>query len=203
MSQCKALIFDLGKVVFDLSFDRVYQSWATATGRQFEDIKCRFVFDKDSDDFEKGLISEEHFRASVKRRLDIELSDADFDTGWCNLYLDKYSGVDNLLAGLSKRYRLVALTNTNSIHNKAWRIKFVDTLKYFEKIFSSHELHARKPESKIYNMVLDYLNLEPAQTIFLDDNIDNITGAEKLGIPSILVQSYEQMIGEIKRLVIS
>ena len=200
MNEYKALIFDLGKVIFDLSFDRVFQSWATTSGSRFEDIKSNFQFDTVSDDFEKRQISPEHFREIVLKRLNIKLSDKEFDMGWCNLYLDKYAGVDNLLANLKAKYRLVALTNTNAIHNNTWRMKYADTLTHFEKVFSSHELATRKPENKIYEIVLEYLKLKPEQTIFLDDNIDNINGAKNLGIKTILVESYEQMMGEMKQI---
>lgn len=195
--QLQAIIFDLGKVVFDLSFDRVFQFWATASGKSFDHIKNRFRFDELSDQFERGDISAEQFRSEVSNRIEVKLSDEEFDKGWCDLYLDAYNGIDNLLAGLQKNFRLVALTNTNSIHEHVWKVKYAGTLHYFEKIFSSHEIRTRKPESKAYQVVLDYLHLKPQQTIFLDDNIDNIKGAEQLGIATICVSSQQQMIDEL------
>jgi epoxide hydrolase-like predicted phosphatase len=193
MTATKAIIFDLGKVVFDLSFDRVFQNWANTSGQSFEEIKSRFVFDEVFDRFEKNEISPDQFRAAISQRLNIHLSDEDFDNGWCDLYLGTYAGIDNLLISLKRKYRLVALTNTNAIHYKVWPTKYAETLSHFEKIFSSHELMTRKPEAKIFEMVLEYLNMEPGQTLFLDDNTDNINGAENLGIPALLVTSQEQM----------
>ena len=49
MNNYEAIIFDLGKVVFDLSFDRTFQFWATASGRELDDIKSKFKFDEFSD----------------------------------------------------------------------------------------------------------------------------------------------------------
>jgi hypothetical protein len=54
----QSAIFDLGKVVFDLSFDRVFQSWATSSGRPFDEIRSRFVFDELFDTFERNEISQ-------------------------------------------------------------------------------------------------------------------------------------------------
>ena len=65
-------------------------------------------------------------------------------------------------------------------------------------MFSSHELKERKPDAKAYQAVLDYLRVEPQQAIFLDDNIDNVRGADQLGIKTILVTSYEQMTVELR-----
>jgi putative hydrolase of the HAD superfamily len=107
-----------------------------------------------------------------------------------------------MLVKLKSKYRIIALTNTNSIHSNVWRRKYANTLNHFEKIFSSHELATRKPERKIFEIVLDYLNLKPEQTLFLDDNIDNINGAKKIGILTILVTSNAQMKKDINQFAI-
>jgi len=199
MSEFKALIFDLGKVVFDLSFDRVFKAWATSSNRQFEEIKSKFQFDQLFDKFEKNEVSAVEFRATISKRLNLNLTDKDFDNCWCDLYLDIYDDIDNLLTELKSKYKLVALTNTNIIHNKIWRVKYADTLRQFEKIFASHEIETRKPEKKSYEIVLDYLKCKPTETILLDDNLDNIQGAEKLGIAIIFVTSTEQMRKDLQK----
>lgn len=191
------IIFDLGKVVFNLSFDRTFQFWSTASGRQLDGIKSKFRFDGLFDKFESGKISSKKFRAEVSQRLDLKLSDEAFDKGWCDIYLDVYNGIDNLLVDLKRNYKLVALTNTNIIHDRVWKAKYADTLRHFEKVFCSHELKTKKPESKAYQIVLDYLQVKPQQTIFLDDNINNIKGAAELGIGTILVKSQKQMRDEL------
>lgn len=197
MAIFQSVVFDLGKVVFDLSFDRVFKSWAASSGKQFDDIKSNFVFDELFDKFERNEISSEQFRTKVSQRLDIKLSDEDFDNGWCDLYLKIYNDIEKLLIGLKRNYKLVALTNTNAIHYKVWRIKYASTLQHFEKIFCSHEIRTRKPEKKSFKIVLDYLKCIPAETIFLDDNVENIKGADKLGIATILVSSQVKMREEL------
>jgi HAD superfamily hydrolase (TIGR01509 family) len=57
----------------------------------------------------------------------------------------------------------------------------------------------RKPEPKAYKIVLDYLQCKPSEAIFLDDNIDNITGAKKIGIATIWVTSQETMRTELEK----
>jgi len=202
MTNIKAIIFDLGKVVFDISFERVFQSWATSSGRQLDDIKSRFMFDELFDKFERNEVTPEHFRATVSQRLDLKLTDQIFDKGWCDLYLDVYNKMDKLLVGLKRNYKLISLTNTNAIHYKVWTVKYANTLRHFEKIFSSHELGTRKPESKIFEIALDYLKTKPEQTLFLDDNLDNINGAKEIGINTILVTSNAQMLKDIGKLTI-
>lgn len=200
MDNYKTIIFDLGRVVFDLSFDRTFQFWANASERKFDEIKNKFQFDTFFDKFEKDEITSGQFRTEISKRLHLKLSDHEFDKGWCEVYLDTYSGIDNLLTDLKKNYKIVALTNTNIIHSKVWKMKYANTLQHFQKIFSSHELKERKPDTKAYQIVLDYLQVEPQRTVFLDDNIDNIKGADQLGIKTILVTSYDQMTDELRKI---
>ncbi|RZJ95318.1 MAG: HAD family phosphatase [Hymenobacter sp.] len=196
----KALIFDLGKVVFDLSFRRVFQVWAKASNRQADELEALFRFDELFDQFEKAAVTPPHFRAELSSRLGLTLTDAEFDAGWCDLYLATYPGINALLAQLKRQYQLVALTNTNSIHSPVWHQKYADTLRYFDRVFSSHELQVRKPEAPAYHRVLDYLQVRPAEVVFLDDNPDNIKGAAQLGIKTILVTSYDQMTAALQSL---
>lgn len=202
MSDIKVIIFDLGKVVFDLSFDRVFESWAVSAGKDVEVIKNKFVFDEVFEKFERNEISPDQFRSLISERLGMQLTAEEFDKGWCDLYLDPYEGIDNLLKTLKHNYKLVALTNTNAIHNAIWREKYAEQLRHFDKIFSSHELGVRKPESRIYKIVLEYLNLQPEQTLFLDDNIVNVNGAENMGIVSVMVSTQDQMREDLRRLEI-
>ena len=201
MKTYEALIFDLGKVVFDLSFDQVFYHWATASGQEAAAIKSRFQFDELFDAFERGDVSADAFRTEVSRRLGLQLTDQAFDEGWCALYLDPYEGVNELLSNLKSQYRLVALTNTNSIHAQVWKPKYEEVLTHFDKVFSSHELGARKPEKQAYQSVLNYLGTKPERAIFLDDSPVNIEGAAQLGIKAILVESPQQMQSDLNQLI--
>jgi len=201
METYEALIFDLGKVVFDLSFDKVFQFWASASGQKAETLKGKFQFNEFFDEFEKGEISDATFRAEISQHLSLKLSHNVFDEGWCSLYLDVYEGINELLSGLKKQYKLVALTNTNSIHAQTWKTKYRESLGHFDKVFCSHELRTRKPERRAYQSVLDYLQIKPQRTIFLDDSPINIVGAAQLGIQTILVESQQQMRTDLRKML--
>jgi epoxide hydrolase-like predicted phosphatase len=201
METYEALIFDLGKVVFDLSFDKVLQFWASASSQQVDAIKGRFQFDEFFNEFERGEVSDKEFRAEISRRLSLRLTDKVFDEGWCALYLNTYAGIDKLLSSLKGQYRLVALTNTNSIHEQVWKKRYHETLSHFDKVFCSHELKTRKPEKQAYQSVLDYLEVEPKRTIFLDDSDANTAGAARLGIKTILVESQQQMRADLRKVL--
>jgi putative hydrolase of the HAD superfamily len=199
MSRYKALIFDLGKVIFEVSFEMAYAYWGKTAGLDSETIRKRFHFDLQYDLFSENKITPEEYAKHVSELIGVQLSQEDFETGWNSIYLDAFPGIGNTLTKLKKNYRLVALTNTNIVHARVWPEKYANELQHFEKIFSSHETGTRKPEKKSYSVVLDYLKLAPGEVIFLDDTVPNVIGAEAAGIKGIVVTSSTQMIHDLQK----
>ncbi|HET6990406.1 MAG TPA: HAD family phosphatase [Bacteroidia bacterium] len=199
MSKYKALVFDLGKVIFDVTFEMAYAHWGKIGNLDSGVVRSRFRFDEAYDLFSENKLTPKEYAKHVSKLIDVELSQEDFETGWNRIYLDVYPGTDNILIKMKKKYRLLALTNTNSVHARVWPFKYAETLHHFEKIFSSHEMGISKPKKEAYTMVLDYLQLLPGEIIFLDDTNANVTGAEDAGIKGIVVKSSSQMIADLHK----
>ncbi len=195
----EAAIFDLGGVVFGISLDPVIRSWAKAAGIPPEDIADRFVADSCYELFEVGEISSQDYRDHLCSALGIRLSTEDFDQGWNSIYLDLLPGIESLLKQLQKRLRLVALTNTNQIHTREWRARYSNILTYFEKVFASHEIGARKPDPDSFHIVLDYLDTDPGRVFFVDDNPENVNGAIAVGIKGFVATSPIEVAEELRQ----
>jgi putative hydrolase of the HAD superfamily len=200
MNEYQAIIFDCGGVIFTCSFDNAFDYWAMVSGKDINEISNKFNFDEIFQEFERGEIDSTVFRKHVLSRLGLRINDENFDKGWNSIYLDLVPGIKQLLQELKQKYRLVALTNTNEIHARKWRNMYASILKYFEKVFSSHEIHARKPEQEAYKTVLNYLQLNPDKVIFLDDNTEYVQAASEMNIASIHVTSFKQMVEDLSKL---
>jgi putative hydrolase of the HAD superfamily len=91
-----------------------------------------------------------------------------------------------------KGFRLYVLSNTNSIHLEAFRkiafeehgIKDFDGL--FDKVYYSHLVQKRKPNTSIFEYVLQNAGLKADETLFIDDNEPNLIGARKTGLNTFL-----------------
>jgi len=85
----------------------------------------------------------------------------------------------------SSKYKLILLSNTNELHIN-WvknQIPFYETFKsYFDAFYLSHEINLRKPNADIFEFVLSENQLHPEDCLFIDDNYDNICGAQNIGI---------------------
>jgi len=65
---------------------------------------------------------------------------------------------------------------------------------YFDVIFASGFLGIRKPSLAIYKYVINFCNISPEETVFIDDNESNIKTAETLGIKAILFDARSTSI---------
>jgi putative hydrolase of the HAD superfamily len=86
------------------------------------------------------------------------------------------------LRGAGKR--LAMLSNMPRELGEALKAR-TDKLTNFDQVTLSYEVHAIKPEPAIYEHCLEGMGTAPEQTLFLDDRIANVQGAELLGIRAI------------------
>src|SRR5258706_3576216 len=194
------LIFDLGGVILDLHFDRTYEAFALAGHRPVEEIQTMINKSSFFNDYEKGLLTDDEFRAAIRKMLQTNLSDDQIDAAWNGtlgkIPLERLQLVTNLRG----KFRVFLLSNTNSIHLR--RIdKIVEaasgepTLRsYFVEAYYSHLLKMRKPDKEIYEHVLKQNQLVPEFTLFLDDNLPNLNGAAETGIKTFHVQHPQSMM---------
>ena len=196
----KALIFDLGNVIIDISPKNACDYWAGIRQQKPEELYVAFPFDETYAKFERGEITPDIFRKHVAKCLNITLSPKEFDEGWSRILIQLRGNIEELLKNLKESYRIVALSNTNEIHVPMWQAMCTPILPHFEKIFSSNEIGFRKPEYESFQCVLDYLKHSPQETVFLDDNYHNILSADKIGMKVIHVESYDQMVKELEKI---
>lgn len=72
---------------------------------------------------------------------------------------------------------------------------------YLDDLIISAEIHKIKPNSEFYKYILDKYNIDSKELLFVDDNIDNINAAKKLGINTIKVEKHTDLIEEISKFI--
>ena len=85
-----------------------------------------------------------------------------------------------------ERIPVALLTNNVKEFGDAWRSSFpVDEL--FEVVIDSSEVGMRKPDPRIYELTCARAGAVPDESVFLDDNADNVAAARALGIETVHV----------------
>jgi len=105
----------------------------------------------------------------------------------------------------SKKYKLICLTNVlkgiKKFMPKEREEAVNDILSYFDVIYESYKIGMRKPESRIYEYIIENLAIIPNEAVFLDDLGMNLKTAKKLGINTIKVVDPEESIKELDLLL--
>src|SRR5207248_5923611 len=95
--------------------------------------------------------------------------------------------VERTRALKARGYRTAVVTNNVREYGSAWR-GMVPVDELFDAIIDSSELGVRKPDPRIFHLALDALGGIPAdRAVLVDDALGNITGAQALGMHTVLV----------------
>lgn len=190
----KNIIFDLGGVVLNLSVDSTLRQFSELSGYPVEEVMKVYHSRPEFLAYEKGEITNDEFRRSLKDIFGITSTDLELDQCWNAMLGDIPGERIELLKELKSKYRTYLLSNTNAIHLECFRgiVKrsggMIDSLDpLFHRTYYSHLMKMRKPDPGIYQYVLRENDLEASETIFLDDNEANLKGAAAVGIQTFHV----------------
>ncbi|PWK19495.1 HAD family hydrolase [Xanthomarina spongicola] len=178
----KTLIFDFGDVFINLDKEG-------AMNHALDIFKLKTLSEEliaFNSLYEQGLISTEEFIEFYLENFP-DLDEDDVLYAWNCILKDFPEHRLDFIKNLAKEntYNLILLSNTNELHID-WikeRVSFYEDFKNcFHKFYLSHEIQLRKPDASIYNFVLKENKLNPGDCLFIDDTIENIEAAAKLGI---------------------
>ncbi|RZL40469.1 MAG: HAD family phosphatase [Pedobacter sp.] len=177
----KNIIFDFGDVFINLN-KTDWQKGLQSIGIASWTTEINSI----NDLYEKGLCSEEDFLSEIQK-IGTSKSLEETKDIWCTILGDFPSHRLEFLEQISPKYRLFLLSNTDAIHIAHFRktvgeeffSRFINT---FEKAYFSYEMGLRKPQPEIYTQVILENDLNPAETLFVDDKKENTDAAQQLGI---------------------
>jgi glucose-1-phosphatase len=188
-----ALLFDLGRVVIDIDFDKVLACWAGHAGCEPAHLKGRLTPDENFKRHEKGEIADAEFFAGLRGSLGIDVSDAQFLEGWNAIFTGEMPGISALLARAAQRVPLYAFSNTNRPHVEHFSVTYAGVLGHFRKIFLSSTIGLRKPDAAAYDHVVKAIGVPAQRIVFFDDLAANIEGARARGLMAVHVTSSDDV----------
>lgn len=106
----------------------------------------------------------------------------------------------DFIQGLKVDYTTALLSNAwdnlRMLMRETWHIDQV-----FDQIFISAEINLAKPDDRVYQYVIQQLEGEPGEMVFLDDFEENVEAARQNGLNAIHFRSREQALGELRELL--
>jgi putative hydrolase of the HAD superfamily len=192
------IVFDLGNVLIPFDYSIAVNKLnkiETHLGDDFIDsYKSNYHIHRA---FERGDMSEKEFLDSMLHIVDHKIDAETFCEYYSKIFVVN-EDVAALLPLLKKKYMLVLLSNTNSIHHR-YGYQHYEFLKHFDKLILSHEVNAVKPEEKIYRAVEAFTLKASEEHIFIDDIEDYTEGAKNIGWDAIQFKGYGDLIKDLKQ----
>ena len=189
----QALLFDLGGVLIDIDFDRVFAHWAKYAPISAPQIRDSFVFDDTYHRYERGETDDATFFEHVRRTLDLDASDEQILAGWNAVFVAQNQDVLGMVRQVSRLRPSYAFTNTSSSHQNAWSTAYPDVVEAFQRIFSSAEMGLRKPDRVAFEAVTDAIGCAPGAILFFDDLPSNVAGARAAGLQAVRVSGPQDV----------
>ena len=186
--EIKNIIFDLGGVILNIDYHLTIEAFKRLGVKNFDTLFSQAQQNGLFDHLDKGLVTPQEFRDNLRQLVGINLSDTLINDAWNAMLLDFPVNRIDLLKSIRPYYKTFLLSNTNAIHieeyNKLLLKTFgLENLSFlFDREYYSHIIGMRKPDKEVFQHIIDENHLNPAETVFIDDSIQHVESARKLGI---------------------
>jgi putative hydrolase of the HAD superfamily len=196
----QVLFWDVGGVLLTNAWDHAERERAFAkfslTKEDFEHRHKEVVAD-----FEQGKLSLDDYLAQVVFYQTRSFSRDEFKKFMFSLSQPKPEVLEFARA-LSTRY-VMGTINNESCELNEYRIQQFGLREIFDLFVSSCYVGLRKPGEQIFRLALNLIQKNPDQCCFIDDRPENLAGAAKAGMQTVLMQNPEQLKRSLQDLGIS
>ncbi len=193
MAATKNLIFDLGNVLYDIDFSKMYAAFDTLGIPNFENHFTLNKSDQIFFDLEKGLINEQEFCDGFNALYKLSLSNDQIVGAWNSLLIGYRKESIEWIKKHNSIYPTFLYSNTNQIHYDYFIPQYAQEIGgNFENLFKtsyfSHKMGQRKPDPASFQHILGKEGLVAQETLFIDDNEPNVIAAASVGLQVLYLQ---------------
>lgn len=193
------IIFDIGGVIISSDVERIDDKISDYLSVNHDDFKTSASRYKEA--LTKGKFGLKEYYSSLLK--DLEIKDVSIDDVLSH-HLDIFRKIASkqdpkvveVINELKANYNLYCLVNAEL--DVVPIVREEGIYDYFKKAYISTKMRMKKPEDEAYLAVLKDLKLNPSNVLFIDDKLENVIAAEKLGIASIHYRQGTNLRKELK-----
>lgn len=193
MTQIKNIVFDFGGVLVDWNPRYLYDKYFgdAEQSQWFLDNICLYSWNLQMDGgkpFAEGVkeLQAEHPEWSEAIAI--------YHTRWVEMMGGEVAGTaDVLRSAKAVGYKIYGLTNWSAETFPMIRDTY-PVFQEFDGIVVSGEEHLLKPDAAIYRCLLERYALRAEESLFIDDNRDNVAAARAIGMHAVRFENAEQLV---------
>ena len=189
LDELDGVILDFGGVLYDIDYDAPPKAFAALGDPDFASLYHQASQSTWFDELETGTLDRETFYGHLRQRCLAGTTMDQIHDAWCCILTGMPPSRAHLVTQLGQRTRLFLLSNTNAIHAAVFEADLESTLDdasafwgAFEQAHYSHDLGMKKPHPDTFLHVCNLHGLAPERTLFLDDSIQHVEGADRAGL---------------------
>ena len=153
-------------------------------------------------ELDRGIMEEEDVIAGMVAKLP-GLEDKAW-AFWKNIHLtiEAFPYAKDWVKGLQEEgYHTYLLTNYPRSLYKNTAEQCFTFLPYIDDVLVSSHEKMTKPDKEIYERLLEKFDLKAEETVFIDDRLANIEGAESVGIMGVHFTDYEDVSAKLNKII--
>ncbi|MCH8142843.1 MAG: HAD family phosphatase [Gammaproteobacteria bacterium] len=190
------VIFDLGGVVFRYDPQTRLQQFAAFTGETAETVRKRLIDSGYSQSCDLGRFKGERAYREGLHMLGHRMTMEHFRNIWISVF-EPNEEVVALVRRLKTHAAIALMTNNSDLVKDGLEAAYPEVLELFRPRLYSSDLGVMKPDPRLYQIALNLMNSEPAETLFIDDAAKHIAGAQTLGLVTHHFRSAEILEKEL------
>ena len=198
-TEIEAIIFDYGGVLINIDYQATVDEFKKIGIYDFDAMYSQAEQSNLFNQIETGQITPDEFVQQLLRLLPKGTEPEQVVNAWNAIIKDVPKKSIKLLKALKQKgYKIYLLSNTNALHIEVANIEWnkVSVLKIEEimnAVYYSHKVGLRKPDESIFEFVCAKHKLDVSKTLFIDDSIQHIEGAKKIGLQTYHLKNKEDI----------
>ena len=196
----KCIISDLGNVIV-----KNHPMWMCKGLAKYSCLTARQIYERyiGSEDFHKtfslgNTSNKEFYKNSLKKTKAKNLPQKRFERIYAGIFTNNIS-YQKLLRKLKRNYKLILLSNTNTIHFN-YKLKRLPVLNLFDSFVLSYRISSVKPSLKIYKAALKESGFKAKECVYIDDIKAYADAAKKIGVHGLHYTTTAKLKKDIRRL---
>ena len=195
----RTVIFDIGRVLVRLNISRAQTGLAKGLRLSPEELWSAIEKDPRWQDWQEGRMSAHDWHQNLTSRFGLSMDFSEFRTVWNSTLDPAPIHPTSFFEGLSKKYRLGLLSNTDPIHVEKLESGY-EFYRFFppETRTYSCVAGASKPSPVIFQQALKACKAKAEETVYIDDILAYVEAAQRLGIRGLHFRSSAELLSDLR-----
>ena len=195
--EIEAIIFDIGRVIVDLDPSRAIAAIGAASTLAPDKLWHSVQKDPLWNGWQEGRVTPREWYENLIARFHTPVSFDEFRNAWNSVLVPRLLLPEHLFKQLSKKFRLVLLSNTDPIHVAYMEANF-KFVRYFPKRIYSCDVGASKPSAKIFRAAIDAAGLPSERILYIDDIRQYVLAARRIGLNALQFHSRRRLEADLR-----